>query len=260
MLQLTPPLCEVSGKPIVVKDTVQFRIEDEDDAAVAYIPARGNKEERLRIVSTELKVLPPLPATTNPSVGESCAVLGNGMDLVQSQYSIDLGSPPAFSDVPATVTDNSPAMPTGPVMAIPVTGGPPVPVIATGPVTGGVMTGIPVTGGVPVTAIPVAPVPGTTTVATALLDRSVSAYPNSTTSTTFTASEWDPFLRVQTAGKIYKLTCSVKECWLKYREPQLGDLLTIRIKNGVAYLSWQPPGPKGEQKFAILSVDNVDEP
>ena len=227
MLQSTPPQCELSGKPIAIKDTVQFRLEQDDDEDFAYMSASGNKEEKLLILSTELKVLPPLPATANSLAGESCAVLARGKDLVESTYS---------------VINSSPVTPAGPVLATPVTGGPPVLVTPAGTDTGGVITGMPVTGGPPVTAIPVAPVMGTSSGGTS----------------TVTESEWVPFLRVQTASHVYKLACQSKECWLKDQAPQLGNLLSIRSKNWAAYLSWQPPGPKGEQKFAIRSVDGVN--
>jgi hypothetical protein len=230
VLQSIPPQCDISGKPIAVKDTVRFRIDDEGDEDVAYMPATGNREEKLRVLSTELKVLPPLPATTNPSAGESCAVRGTGVDLALWQHGFSGSS---------RVTS------TGPVMAIPVTGGPPVLVNATGPVSGGVITGVTAAGGAPVTAISLAPNSGT----------SIGG-----TETIITESEWVPFLRVQTAGYVYKLACQSKECWLKNRAPLLGNLLTIRIQDGVAYLTWQPPDPKGEQKFPILSLNKVDKP
>jgi hypothetical protein len=227
MFQSTPPLCEIAGRPIAAKDAVYFRIEStDDDETYAYIPSSGNHEERLLIISTELKVLPPLPAVANPLAGESCAVIGNGMDRVQSQY---------------VVSASSPATPAGPVLAIPVTGGPPVQVIPTGPASG-VVTGVPVTGGPPITAIAVAPATTTNTGGTS----------------TVTESEWVYFLRVQTSASVYKLACQSKECWLKNQAPKLGDLLTIRIQNRVAYLSWRSTGPKGEQKFVILSVSNID--
>lgn len=255
MFQATPPRCEISGKPIAISDTVHFRLEDD----TAYIPASGDHEEKLHILSTELKSLPPLPATTNVSAGESCAVLGFGMDLVTSQYSVKVASPVALSSGTATASGNSPVIPTGPVMAIPVTGGPPVLVNSTGPVTGGMITGMPVTGGAPVTAIPVGPVSGIP-IGGPPSDDGVIANANSTTSRTISESEWVPFLRVQTAGQVYKLACASKPCWLKGRAPQLGDLLTIQVQEKVAYLSWQPPDPKGKQKFTILSVKNIDEP
>jgi len=259
VLRPIPHQCEISGKPIAVQDTVHFRIEDEEDEDVAYTPANRNHEEKLRILSTELKVLPQLPATTNPSAGESCAVLGRGMDLVESQYSVGWASSAAPTSVPPTASSSSPVIPSGPVLAIPVTGGPPVQVMATGPSSGSIVTGVPVTGGAPITAISVAPLMGTSTGGIAPpIDNGIAA-PIYTT-TTYTASEWVPFLRVQTAGNVYKLACPVKECWLKNRAPLLGNLLTIRIQDGVAHLAWQPPGPKGEQKFPILSVSRVDEP
>lgn len=260
VLQSIPPQCDISGKPIAVKDTVHFRIEDEDDEDLAYIPARGNHEEELRILSTELKVLPPLPAASNLSAGESCAVLGRGMDLVVSQYPIDSASPFALNSVPPTASASSPVSSSGPVLAIPVTGGPPVLVMANGSSGGSVVTGVPVTGGPPITAISVAPVASTPTGGTAWPNNGGIANLNSATSTTVTESEWVHFMRVQTAGHVYKLACPAKECWLKNRAPLLGNLLSIRIQEGLAYLAWQPPGPKGEQKFPILSVDNNAEP
>lgn len=223
LLHSTPPLCEISGKPIGIEDRIHFRLEDDS----AYIPANGNKEEKLVVISTELKTLPPLPVARNFKAGESCAVLGLGKDLTKSPYSFGGASPSAS---------------TGPVMAIPVTGGPPVPVIASGSGSGTVVTGVNATNGAPVTAI--------------------SIEPNSGTSTgepfTYTASVWVPFLRVQTSGHVYKLACASRECWLENRAPQLGDVLTIRIKNNTAYLSWQSPGPKGEQKFTILGVNDIE--
>lgn len=229
IFQTTPPLCEISGKPIAVKDMVRFRSETEDGVDVALIPSSGNREEKLLILSTELKILPALPTTSHPLAGESCVVLGDGMDPVDVEY-------PVANSAPA------PSMPTGPVTAVPVTGGPPVQVIPAGPATGGVVTGVPVTGGPPVTAISVAPVTSTNTGGTS----------------TVTDSVWVHYLRVQTAGRVYKLACRSKECWLKDRAPQLGNLLTIRVQEKAAYLSWRSPGPKGEQKFTILSVNNVD--
>jgi hypothetical protein len=258
--QAIPRQCDIAGKPIAVKDTVHFRIEDEEDEDVAYMPARGNHEERLRIVSTELNVLPPLPATTNPSAGESCAVLGRGMDLVESQSTFDWPSSTAHTSEPPTASGTSTGTSTGPVMAIPATGGPPVLMTTIGSSSGSIVTGVPVTGGPPITAISLAPNSGASIGGTEPPIDNGIATPSSTTSITFNESEWVPFLRVQTAGYVYKLACQVKECWLKNRAPLLGNLLTIRIQDGVAHLAWQPPGPKGEQKFPILSLSKVDKP
>ena len=263
LFQSTPSQCEVSGRPVAVNDSIHFRLDDIDDD-IAYIPANGDREEKLLILSTELKVLPPLPPPLDPSAGESCAVLGIGKDLVERQYTVSLGSSAAplsgmaDASITAPATSASPVMPAGPVTAVPVTGGPPVPVIATAPVTGGVITGVSVTGGPPVTAVPVAPVTGTPTSSTTPPD-SVLANANSTsTTTTVGESEWVHFLRVQTEGRVYKLACPTRYCWLNDRAPQLGDLLTIRIKGNAAYISWRPPGPKGKHRFAILSVSQID--
>jgi hypothetical protein len=112
VFQPIPPQCDIAGKPIAVQDTVHFRIDDEDDEYVAYMPGSGNHEEKLRILSTELKVPPPLPAT-NPSAGESCAVLGTGMDLVELPYSANLSSPINFSSGVAATGSTSTVIPTG---------------------------------------------------------------------------------------------------------------------------------------------------
>lgn len=258
LFQSAPPQCTIAGKPIAVNDKVHFRF-DENGDDFAHIPANGNHEGKLVVLSTELKSLPPLPPASNPSAGESCVVLGRGMDLIESQYSVNVGSSAPLGGGTAVSAGSSPVIPAGPVTAIPVTGGPPVQVIPGGPVTGGVITGVPVTGGPPVTAIPVAPVTGTTTSSPALIG-SVPA--GAAPGTTKTISEWDwvHYLRVQTAAHVYKLACMSRECWLKQRAPQLGDLLAIRIKDNAAYLSWCPPGPKGEQRYAIVSVIDVPYP
>jgi len=232
IFQATPPQCAVSQRPIAVKDTLHFRLdEDEDETPTAYIPATGNNEEKLLVLSTELKVPTALPAAaTSPSARQHCAVRGTGMDLVER---------PSY-----WVGETSPAIPFGPVTAIPVTGGPPVQVIATAPVGAGVITGVTTSGGAPVTAIPVAPISGAS---------------STSTPTVIVETEWVPFMRVQTADYIYKLACESNPCWLKDRAPQLGDQLMIRVHER-AYLSWLPPGPKGEQKFRILSMEDIDEP
>jgi hypothetical protein len=180
-LQSIPPQCDISGKLISVKDTVHFRIEDGDDEDLAYIPASGNREEKLRILSTELKVLPPQPATSNLSAGENCAVLGRGMDLAPWRYGLGGAS---------TV------IPTGPFTAVPVTGGPPVQVIAGGPYTEGVITGVSTTSGRPVTAIPVESVPGIP------IDGS--------TDMLFSSPVWIPFLAFKPPGTSTNLLARLK--------------------------------------------------
>jgi hypothetical protein len=258
VLQSTPPACEVAGRPIAVKDAIQFRFDDED-SGVAYIPASGKSEGKLLILSTELKVLPPLPATASTSAGESCAVLATGRDQIQVQIILG-GSAPAFSmpPGPSSAGGDSPVIPSGPVTAIPVTGGPPVQVIANAPVSGGIVTGTPVTGGAPIVAVPVAPVTGTSAGATAPITSGSSFAGDSGGGIAINSTEWLPYLRLQTSNHVYKLSCQSNFCWIENQAPQLGDLLTLRLQGKVAYVSWQSGGPKGEQKFAIVSVDGVD--
>jgi hypothetical protein len=216
--QFTPPQCKIAGNPIIVNDTVHFR----RDGDVAYLSDGGNGEEKLLILSTELKVLSPLPLSSGLAAGERGAVLGIGMQLDRSRHS-------------AAPNNDTPS---GPVIAIPVTGGPPVQVIPAAPPNGGVVTGTPVTGGAPVTAIPVTPM----------------------SSPARSASAWIHFVRLQTAGRVYDLACPSKSCSLKKGPIQLGDQLAIRVQKKFAYLSLPVPGPTSEQKFEILAVRSIDDP
>ncbi|MFP5277670.1 MAG: hypothetical protein ACLGPM_11170 [Acidobacteriota bacterium] len=221
LFQFTPPLCTIAGRPIAVDDTIHFRV-DREGSSIARIAAPGRGEEKLLILSTELTAPPRLPASTGAGGAESCAVVGNGVERGDVQKMVQ--------------SRTSSSMPGGPVTAIPVTGGPPVLMTPTGPADGGVVTGVPVTGGAPVTAVPVAPV-----------ETGSSGPPTMVTETT-----WTPFLRVQTARRIFELACPSRPCWVKDRAPMLGNLLTIRVKNNKAYLAWGTAGPKGEQGFRIL--------
>jgi hypothetical protein len=157
-----------------------------------------------------------------------------------------------FSPAPnsglTTASAASPVIPTGPVTAIPVPGGPPVQVIPTGPVSGGVITGTPTTGGAPVTAIPTGPVTGIPV---------ANASPPMTAGPVSGGAAWVHFLRVQTASHVYDLACTSKSCSLNDRQIQLGDLLAIRLKKKVAYLSWLTPGKSSEGKFQVLDVRNI---
>ena len=63
-IQFGEPECKIGDKPIATGDTVHFRI----DGDWAYMPpiAEGT-EEKLRILTTELKIIPPLPAAAPPA-------------------------------------------------------------------------------------------------------------------------------------------------------------------------------------------------
>jgi hypothetical protein len=272
-LHLGQPECKFAGKPIASGDTVHFRI-DGDWACMP--PITEGTEEKLRILTTELKVIPPLPtaapatdapappASTKakdkdkaPSPPEPGVVIGTGLH-VKGQHGVGWSTAPTFASAPlapapgiTTASAATPVMATGPVMAVPVTGGAPVLVTPTGPVTGGVVTGIPVTGGAPVTAIATAPVMGVPVAGPPhaapgqpLMIGGGSAPP-----------QWVHVLRIQTAGKIYQLECSTKPCTVADKEIALGDPLTLRIdKKNHAYLSSGPPNSSPEEEYKILSV------
>ncbi len=232
-----PRPCKIDGKPLAANDKINFR----EKADYAYVQSTGNSEVKLGILSAELKILPPLPTVRN---GDSGAVLGLGMEVAGSRsrgiFAPNIGA--------STSTAGGSVMPTGPVEAIPVTGGPPVEVIPSGPVSGGVVTGTPTTGGPPVTAVPVAPVSGTPIGNTPAptIGAPVSGGPS-----------WVHFVRVQTSNRVYDLACRFNSCSLDRKQIQLGDLVGIRITKKYAYLSPLTAGKANEGKFEILAVHNI---
>jgi len=54
------PECKVDDRPITDGDTVRFRV----DGDFAFMPVAKGAEDGLRILTTELKVIPPLPPAT----------------------------------------------------------------------------------------------------------------------------------------------------------------------------------------------------
>jgi len=265
-LHLGQPECKFAGKPIATGDTVHFRI-DGDWACMP--PITEGTEEKLRILTTELKVIPPLPPAAPPtdapaappstkgkskgkppSPPEPGIVIGSGLH-VKGQHGVGWSTAPSFAPAPGITTASAatPVMATGPVMAVPVTGGAPVLVTPTGPVTGGVVTGVPVTGGAPVTAIPTAPVMGVPVggpphaAGAPMMIGGGSAPP-----------QWVHVLRIQTAGKVYQLECSSKPCTLANKEIALGDPLALRVEKNHAYLSSGPPNSGPEDEYKVLSV------
>ena len=259
-LQFGEPECKAGGKPIATGDTIYFRI----DGDWAYMPPLSGEfdEEKLRILATELKVTPPLPAapagsaapsgTAANSTTESGVVVGTGTH-VKGQKGGGSWSTARTLSAPAIATASpaTPVMATAPITAVPVTGGAPVTVMPVGPTTGGVVTGVPVTGGPPITAIPTAPVTGVPVGGPPAGGGMVvggRAVP-----------QWVHILRIQTAGKIYQLECSSKPCALANKEIALGDALTLRIDNKKhAFLSSTSQGSPAEQEYKLLEVTDLE--
>ncbi|HYM79769.1 MAG TPA: hypothetical protein VE377_27600 [Candidatus Dormibacteraeota bacterium] len=272
------PECKVGDKPIAAGDTVHFRI----DGDWAYVPlVAPDAEDKLRILTTELKVIPALPPAASPANPSSAnassgsaapasaspnkdkdstptfepgIVIGTGLH-VKGQHGVGWSTMPATGvGAPVAASAATPVMATAPVMAVPVTGGPPVFVTPIGPTTGGVVTGVPVTGGPPVTAIPTAPVMGVP----------VGGAPAAAGPVMMgggrSVPQWVHVLRIQTAGKIYQLECSSKPCALVDKEIALGDSLTLRVDKKHAYLSSGTPGSTPEREFKILSVSEPGSP
>jgi hypothetical protein len=278
-IQFGSPECKIGDKPIAAGDTVHFRIEG-DWAYMA--PISEGTEEKLRILTTELKNIPPLPpapaaeneknAKTTP---ESGVVIGTGMQ-VRGQHGVGWSTTPTAINVPTpsavaspitTASAATPVMPTAPVMATPVTGGPPVPVVAVAPTSGGVVTGVPVTGGAPITAVPVAPVTGVPIGGPPPMAGAPAGAPAGGGMVMMGggAPQWVHVLRIQTAGKIYQLECSTKPCKIANKEIALGDSLSFRVDKKWAYMSVgaqasTPATTDEEQKYRILSVTEVAPP
>ena len=249
-LQFGPPECKIGDKPIASGDTVHFRV----DGDWAYIaPIATGMEQKLRILTVELRVIPKLAPKKNEqgsnTMNEPGVVIGSGLH-VKGQHRVGWSTNPTSAAVSSTASAATPVIATAPVTAIPVTGGAPVVVMPTGPTTGGVITGVPVTGGAPVTAIPTAPVTGVPV---------GGAQPGGATIMIGGGPQWVHVIRIQTDGKIYQLECSSKPCSVANKEIALGDTLTVRTDKKSAYLSSDQQGSKEEQKYKILSVTEVDQ-
>jgi hypothetical protein len=256
-IQFGEPECKIGDKPVATGDTVHFRI-DGDWAYMA--PIAEGTEEKLRILTTELKIIPPLPAAAPPAnvpatastghdkgstpTAEPAIVIGTGLH-VKGQHGLGWSTNPGPPVAPG-ITTAAPTMSTAPVTAIPVTGGAPVMVIPTAPIAGGVVTGVPVTGGPPITAIPVAPV----------MSVPAAGAPAGGGMVVMGGSQpqWVHVLRIQTAGKTYQLECSSKPCALADKQITLGDTVTVRIDQKHAYLLSAAGSSGAEEKLKILSA------
>ncbi|MGA2654137.1 MAG: hypothetical protein ABSF28_26750, partial [Terracidiphilus sp.] len=230
-LHFSMPECKAGDKPIETGDTIHFRVDDDS----AYLAAAKGAEDGLRILTMELKVIPPMPPATGNSTGtERGMVIGAGMHIMGQKkvpWSTDPSSVKARNLGGGFV--GGPAMPTGPVMAIPSTGGAPVLVIPTAPMNGGFVTGVPVTGGPPIV--------GMATGGAAAGGMHGGGAP-----------PWVHLLRVRAGDTIYQLECSAKPCAIDKTPIGLGDTLVVRAEKKWAYVSSNNGGGK-EQKLRILS-------
>jgi len=250
--------CKIGDKPIATGDTVHFRI-DGDWAYMTPVSSES-MEQKLRILTTELKVIPPLPAASAPATAAAPAgkgsspspepgvVIGTGTH-VKGQSGLGWSTNPYAASPLTTGSPATSVMATAPVTAIPVTGGPPVVVVPVAPTTGGVITGVPVTGGAPITAIPVAPVTGVPIGGPAPAGGPVIIGGG--------APQWVHVLRIQTDGNVYQLECSSKPCTLGSKEIALGDSLNLRVDKKHAYLSSGSQTGGDEQEYKILSVTDT---
>jgi len=256
-LHLGAAECKVGGKFIAAGDVIHLRI----DGDWAYTAASSTgTEDKFRILTTELKVIPPLPPATTAAVaptpnskasttsGEQGIVIGTGVQ-VKGQHGVGWSTTPAVLPIQAA-SAATPVMSMAPVMAVPVTGGAPVIVVPTAPTTGGVVTGVPVTGGAPITAIPTAPVMG--------MPLGGAPAGGGMVIGGGSAPQWEHVLRIHTAGRTYQLECSSKPCSIARKDVALGDTITFRVDKKWAYLSTSAPGvspdPRDEEKYKILSA------
>lgn len=221
-LRMRMPECKIDDRPIAVGDTVQFRV----DGDWVYMPAAKGGEEGLRILTMEFKTIPP------PAAGESGMVIGTGMHIY-GQKQVAWSTTPTFFNRPA-YGGGAPSM--APVMAIPVTGGPPVMMMPTAPSGGAFVTGIPMTGGPPVMGTRVGgPAMG-------------GGGP----------PPWVHLLRVRVGENFYQLECTAKPCEIDKKPIELGDILVVRAEKKWAYVASGSAIGGKEQKFRILSETEDD--
>jgi hypothetical protein len=255
------PECMFDDRAIMNGDMLQFRVEGD----WAYMPvAKG--EEELRIFTTELKVIPPLPPPTasvngkgsNPGE-EHGMVIGIGLHTKGQEnvgwFTSLLANQPAYhAGTPSSSIPSGPVMSSAPVIATPVTGGPPVIMTPTAPTNGNIVTGIPVTGGPPVTGITMgAPTGDGPPTGSFDIGAGVAMLRGMHLHTS-----WIRLLRVRVGENIYQLECSANSCELDKKQIELGDTLVIRVENKWAYLSSGSGSGAKEQKFRIVTDDDAN--
>ena len=253
-IHMAMPECKVDDKPIAAGDTVQFRV----DGDLAYMPGVKGSEEELRILTTELKVIPPPAASEASSPGaERGMIIGTGVHIL-GQKQVGWSTNPSAFNRPVFNTGvtapgitmasaGTPVMATGPVMAMPVTGGAPVMVMPAGPVTGGIVTGVPVTGGAPIVGMATGPVMGVP-----IGGAPMGAAHAGGGMVGGGRPPWVHLLRVRVGEKIYQLECDAKPCEDEKKRFALGDTILLRTEKKWAYASSASGSAEKEQKFRIL--------
>jgi hypothetical protein len=238
-----PAECTVNGKPLATGDEVHLRT----DGKTIFLEAGNNKEHQLSILLEEAKILPPLLAPSGVA-GEGAVLLARGLEL--SSQSVAQSTPSPVFPTPVSSTST---IPSGPVIAIPATGGAPVLVTPTSPVTGGVVTGINTATGQPVTGISTSPINTSSSTSPSLFGSASSS----------SGPAWMAVLYLQTESHIYKVACAAWSCAGVGHQLALGDLLVARISGKWAYVSSASAsgqnGKMKESKFRVLSVTSADD-
>lgn len=243
------PECKVDNRPIAAGDTVKFRI----DGDWAYLQEAKDAEEGLRILNTELRVIPRLPTTStasdsaktassSPTLGrEPALVIGTGVHI-RGQKAMGWSTSPQSVGTPgsnshihfssiAMASPSAPDVTPGPVMAVPATGGAPFLVIPTGPASGGVVTGVPVTGGAPIVGIATGPPAGVPAGGAPISAGRSMIRIGGGGGGVGEPEPWVHILRLQSDKSVYMLECSLEPCEIDAIQIDLGDSFMIRVDN-----------------------------
>jgi len=230
LFQVELPSCKNSeNKPYAVGGTVHFRVE----GGFAYVPLPKGKEETFEIENADLKTFPSLPPA---NVNDQSVLQGVERAIVVSIRAQREGTYSSNTATASSSVSAAPSSSTGPVIAAPVTGGPPQVIIPTGSSSGGMVTGVPVSGGPPITGISMSPAP-------------VSASSSASGDLFPTTSRWPTLtriVRIQASDKVYDLVCPWNSCVLAGRAMELGDIVSFRKDARWVYF--------GSDQYQILKV------
>ena len=245
------PECKIDGQPIVAGNAFQFRV----DGDWVYLPDGKGSEVSLLILSVEFKTPPSVSSniaaegSQDTSSNTRGIVIGEGMHILgQSGFgwsNSHAGMPSASIASPGI---SSPVIATAPVMATPVTGGAPVMMVPSAPVSGGIVTGTPVTGGAPVVGVaasPVIGVPMSGPPAVATAPSGVAGMPQ--------GPRWVHFLSIQNGKTISTYDCYAKSCEVQGKQIELGDALNIRTDKKWAYATSTTGSGEKELRLRIVN-------